>query len=127
MPDKHDRDAKERRRNKKWSATERRQGGDRRDGAFRDFARELPAEFSKLHGNPRERVRRLVGLYCRGCDESLQADLAQALLPTLQAITTLDGGVVSEEHRQACESAVEHCVSKNELEKGRWETACTDD
>ena len=122
-----ERDIKERRRGKKWSATERRQGGDRRDGAHRDFARKLPSEFTNMLGSPRERVKHLVNLYCRGCDESLKADLAQALLPTLQAIVTLDGGEVSEEHRQACETAVESCVRQNELNTGRWETACTND
>jgi hypothetical protein len=127
MPKSDDRNVKERRRHKKWSATERRHGGDRRDGAYSDFARKLPAEFTNMHGSPRERVMRLVNQYCRGCDEKLQADLAQALLPTLQAIVTLDGGMISEEHRQACEAAVERCVNKNELATGRWETACTDD
>ena len=122
-----DRTVKERRHHKRWAATERRQGGDRREGAYRDFARKLPAEFSNMHGSPRERVLHLVNQYCRGCDESLRADLAQALLPTLQAIGTLDGGVVSEEHQQACEAAVERCVRQNELDTGRWETACVED
>ena len=127
MPDKIDRTAKERRQSKRWSATERRQGGDRRTGAYRDFARKLPAEFINLHGSPRERVMRLLNQYCRGCDESLKADLAQALLPTLQAVVTLDGGLVSWEHQEACEAAVEHCVKQNELDAGRWDTACTED
>ena len=127
MREQSDRTDKERRHGKKWSATERRRGGDRRDGAYRAFARKLPAEFIHLHGSPRERVIHLVNQYCRGCDESLKADLAQALLPTLQAIVKLDGGLVSWEHQEACEAAVEHCVRQNELDTGRWETACAED
>ncbi len=52
-----------------------------------------------MHGTPRERILYLVDEYCRGCDESLQVDLAQALLPTLQAVVSLDGGEISEEQR----------------------------
>jgi hypothetical protein len=80
-----------------------------------------------MHGTPRERVLYLVSEYCRGCDDSLQVDLAQALLPTLQTVIAIDGGVVSEEHRLACEAAVERCVKQNELETGRWDTACVED
>ena len=80
-----------------------------------------------MHGTPRDRVLFLVGEYCRGCDESLQVDLAQALLPVLQAIVTFDGGEVTEEHRLACETAVTKCVKQNELETGRWDTACREE
>jgi hypothetical protein len=80
-----------------------------------------------MRGTPRERVLYLVSQYCRGCDEALQIDLAQALLPTLQAVVSLDGGEVSEEHRQACEVAVGRCVKQNELTTGRWDTACVED
>ncbi len=90
------------------------------------FARQLPDEFMNMHGNPRERVLSLVKRYCRGCDELLQADLAQALLPTLQAIVALDGGKIHEEHRQECEAVVKECVRQNELATGRWGTACVE-
>jgi hypothetical protein len=80
-----------------------------------------------MHGTPRERVLYLVSEYCRGCDDSLQIDLAQALLPTLQSVAGLHGGEISEEHLLACEAAVERCVMHNELETGRWDTACTED
>ena len=78
-------------------------------------------------GTPRERVLYLVCEYCRGCDESLQIDLAQALLPTLQSVARLDGGEVSEEHLLACEAAVERCVKYNEMQTGRWDTACVEE
>jgi hypothetical protein len=124
MSGEHNRTIKERRSAHRWSATERRRGGDRREGAHKDFARALPGKFLDMHGTPRERILYLVSEHCRGCDESLQADLAQALLPTLHAVVSLDGGEISEEHRLACEAAVDKCVQQNELETGRWETAC---
>lgn len=80
-----------------------------------------------MRGTPRERVLYLVSEYCRGCDESLQIDLAQALLPTLQSVASLDGGNISEEHLLACEAAVEKCVKHNEMQTGRWDTACLED
>ena len=126
MPDKKDRLTEERRRSTRWTATERRKGGDRRHGSYRDFARKLPEEFITERGNPRERVMRLLNRYCKGCSESLRADLAQALLPTLQEVVLHDGGLVSLEHQEECEAAVERCVKKNELDTGRWESACTD-
>jgi len=118
---------KERRSSQSWSRVERRKGGDRRVGAHKDFARRLPEAFMDMTGSPRNRVMHLVREYCCGCDEALQADLAQALLPTLQTIATLDGGVVSEEHLEECEAAVERCVRLNELATGRWEPACVED
>jgi hypothetical protein len=127
MPEDDNRNVEERRRTRRWHSTERRQGGDRRDGAFRDFSRKLPIEFITERGTPRERVMRLLNRYCRGCSESLKADLAQALLPTLHAVVKEDGGLVSMEHKEACEAAVEHCVKKNELDAGRWDTACSED
>ena len=126
MTDSNERSVEDRRRTRRWTKHERRKGGDRRDDAYKEFARQLPDKFVNMYGTPRERVMRLVGQYCRGCEESLQADLAQALLPTLQAIVTLDGGVVSESHRLECEAAVGRCVRDNELATGRWGTACVD-
>lgn len=119
-----DRSTIERRQNRRWASDERRRGGDRREGAYKRFARQLPEAFLKMKGSPRKRVMLLVQHYCCGCDESLQADLAQALLPTLQTVVTLDGGVVSEEHRIECEEAVERCVMLNEQATGRWDPAC---
>ncbi len=127
MTDTNDRITNERRRSHRWSASERRRGGDRRDKAHKAFARQLPDKYMSMFGSPRERVLSLVKQYCRGCDELLQADLAQAVLPTLQTIETLDGGVVTEEHKLECETAVEKCVRQNELATGRWETACVEE
>jgi len=126
MANHKDRVLKERRERKQRPATERRQGGDRRNGAYRAFAQQLPDGFVSLAGSPRDRVLRLLRQYCIGCDESLQADLAQALLPTLQTMLTLDGGVISESHRSECEALVERCVKQNELATGRWRTSCTE-
>ena len=83
-------------------------------------------EFITERGAPRERVMRLLNRYCRGCSDSLKADLAQALLPTLHSVALQDDGVVSTEHQAECEAAIEFCVKKNELDTGRWETACSD-
>jgi hypothetical protein len=127
MPHGRNRTIKDRRSAHRWSAAERRRGGDRREGAYKAFARALPDRFLKQHGTPRERVLYLVSEYCRGCDDSLQVDLSQALLPTLQTVVGVEGGVVSEEHRLACEAAVERCVKQNELDMGRWDTACLED
>ena len=99
MPGEQNRTIKERRSAHRWSATERRRRGDRSEGAHKDFARALPGRFMNMHGTPRERILYLVDEYCRGCDESLQVDLAQALLATLQAVVSLDGGEISEEQR----------------------------
>jgi hypothetical protein len=126
MSETADRTPEDRRWARRWSLHERRQGGDRRNDAYKSFARQLPEKFLEMQGPPRDRVLCLVSQYCRGCDESLQIDLAQALLPTLQAIVRLDGGVVTEEHRLACEAAVGRCVQQNELATGRWITACGD-
>jgi hypothetical protein len=118
------RTTKERRTARRWYGNERRHGGDRRRDAYKQFARDLPARFLKLYGTPRERVLYLVSEYCHGCDESLQIDLAQALLPTLQTVAHLGGSEIPEEHLDACEVAVGRCVRQNELETGRWDTAC---
>jgi len=126
MADQHFRKAKERRTAHRWSLSERRSGGERRDGAYKEFARALPARFLKMNGTPRERVLYLVSEYCRGCDESLQVDLAQALLPTLQTVISSRGDKIFEDHRLECEAAVERCVKRNELETGRWHTACAE-
>lgn len=116
---------KERRKQgRRWSSRERRQGGDRRLGAYSEFAQRLPTAYVELNGRPRERVMKLVREYCDGCDEKLQADLAQALLPTLQGIGKFDDGNIMDEHRAACEAVVKTCVLKNEIETGRWDTAC---
>ena len=127
MPNTNDRTTKDRRSVRRWTSEERRKGGDRRDGAYREFARQLPNRYLEMAGTPRERVLYLVSEYCRGCDESLQIDLAQALLPILQTVVTFDGGEVTEEHLLACEAAVAKCVKQNELETGRWDTACQEE
>jgi len=127
MPDRNDRNPEQRRQRRQRLTAERRKGGDRRAGAYKTFARQLPDRFVSMSGSPRERVLDLVQQYCLGCDESLQADLAQALLPTLQTIVTLDGGVITEGHRKECETVVERCVRQNELATGRWTPACEDD
>ena len=124
MSNTHDRTIQDRRTARRWTSKERRRGGDRRDGAYKEFARQLPNRYLEMRGTPRERILYLVSEYCRGCDESLQIDLAQALLPILQTVVTFDEGEVTEEHRLACEAAVAKCVKRNELETGRWDTAC---
>lgn len=124
MPSRHDRNGEDRRQqHRRPSHADRRQGGDRRADAHKAFARRLPAEYAKLDGRPNVRVVQLVNRFCSGCDESLKTNLAQALLPTLQGISTLDGGVVSDKHQADCEAAVERCVRRHELENGRWGTA----
>jgi len=126
MPEPNSRISNERRSARRWSRVERRKGGDRRGEAYKEFARALPARFLMMHGTPRERVLYLVNEYCCGCEESLKVDLAQALLPTLQAVVHQPRREISEEHMRACELAVERCVRQNEMETGRWDTPCMD-
>ncbi len=96
--------------------TDRRQGGNRRAGWCEELARRMPDEFLELEGSSRDRTMRLLKTHCRGCNETLRTELAQALVPVLHGLLVFDRGIVTSEHRDFCEDAVARCTARHRQE-----------